>query len=447
MKKIFTYWLIGLMCLSGFVACDKDPVTTFDVSRSACVVSNVVMGSIPCVHHIKASDGSDSAIVVNVIGANYPMTIDHYAGRIFNVDSLPYGTDVSKVSFLTLSSSGTLAIRTLSQEGDTLFIPSDSTDFRTPRLVTVYAYDGISSRKYNMEVRVHQEDGDSFVWNRVCSGVESLRGASFSGALVHGDELMVYANKQGLPVLLRAAKTDVAGWTETALSAPIASPVVFEEQFYAVSNGEVVASADGVAWTAVAGAPADVLALAKVADFMVATAQGGFYKSVDGITWVLESVDERQFLPTSNVAMAALTAKSNSSYVDVYAVGDGNAEPVVWKHNVDLTGDAAYDWIYYPNSYKNPHPCPTLTMRQLFSYDGVLLQVGHNESGEMLFYCSHDEGRTWKKQHIPALTNVYGEGIAVIDAEHWVWVVTSEGMLLRGRFKRLGWATEQNVFK
>ncbi len=448
MKKVLTYWLFCLMCLPGVVSCgDSENVMTYDVSMAACIVSNVRLGNIPCVHKVKASDGSDSVIVVNVIGADYPMTIDHYAGRIFNADSLPYGTDVSKVAFTTLASSGTLAIRSLYQEGDTLFVATDSTDFRTPRLVTVYAYDGLASRKYNMEVRVHQEYGDSFVWEKACENVQAFQGASFTGVLSKGEDLFVYATKNEIPVLLRASLDNSADWTETALDKTITSPVVLGEKFFAVSQGELIVSNDGIVWTSVATAPTQVLSVSTVADFLVLLSKDGFYKSVDGTVWEKETVDEPQYLPSSNAAIVSMESRANASYWNVYAVGDAQGESVVWKHNVDLTGAETYDWNYYPDGYNNSNPCPTLTSRQLFCYDGALLQTGLLESGEMGFYCSHDEGRTWRQQHIPHLANVYGECVVAIDKQNWIWVISPEGALLRGRFKRLGWAKPQNIFK
>jgi hypothetical protein len=130
--------------------------------------------------HTKTDEGKDSLYVVTVTGRFYPMSIDHYSERIFNVDSLPYGCDAAKVTFTTLGASGTLAINSLSQQDvDTFFVATDSTDFSKPRKVTVYAYDGLASRTYNMEVRVHKEDGDSFVWERVCDEAALLQDASF----------------------------------------------------------------------------------------------------------------------------------------------------------------------------------------------------------------------------------------------------------------------------
>jgi hypothetical protein len=121
------------------------------------------------------------------------MSIDHYGGRIFNVDSLPYGCDAAKVTFATLASSGTLAINSLSQDVDTFFVATDSTDFRTPRRVTVYAPDGIAVRSYMLEVRVHQQEGDAFEWLPVgeCSEV-ATDGIRLTALMAHEGILYAY---------------------------------------------------------------------------------------------------------------------------------------------------------------------------------------------------------------------------------------------------------------
>ena len=447
MKKFLTYYLLGLFCISSLVSCDNEGAITYTVSDATCIVSNVTLGKIPCVIRLKTETGTDSTIVVNVVGADYPMTIDHYAGRIFNVDSLPYGTDVSKVSFYGLASSGTLGINSLYQEGDTLFVATDSTDFRQPRKVTVYAYDGLASRTYNMEVRVHKEDGDSFVWERVCDEAALLQNTSFTGAMVDSESLWVYANKAGAPVLLKAPLNDVSTWTELALNKEIVSPLVLNGTYYAISEGAVVTSVDGFNWEKMESAPANALSIVKVAESIVVATATGFYKSVDGGVWTVEEVDESKYLPTGNVAMVTKQLSADKSYIDVDAVGDAEVGAVVWKHNVDLMGYEEFVWNYYPNGYNNPNPCPTLAERQLFLYDGALLQTGKDELGTTRFYMSNDEGRTWKGQVIPDLKNVVGETIVAIDAKNWIWVVTANGELVRGRYKRMGWAEHQTIFK
>ena len=102
MKKYLLYILSCMVCLSWTASCSTDDFEMAGPASSACIVSAVTMGQIPAVVNLKQTDGTDSLVVINVVGANYPMTIDHFGGRIYNLDSLPYGADVSKVTFTTL---------------------------------------------------------------------------------------------------------------------------------------------------------------------------------------------------------------------------------------------------------------------------------------------------------------------------------------------------------
>jgi hypothetical protein len=247
--------------------------------------------------------------------------------------------------------------------------------------------------------------------------------------------------------LLKAPLNDVSAWTEQALNKEIASPLVLNGTYYAISEGAVVTSVDGFNWEKMDSAPANALSIVKVAENIVVATTTGFYKSVDGGAWTVEEVDEPKYLPTGNVAMVIKQLLADKSYIDVYAVGDAEVGAVVWKHNVDLMGYEEFVWNYYPNGYNNPNPCPALAERQLFLYDGALLQTGKDEQGTTRFYMSNDEGRTWKSKVIPDLKNVMGETIVAIDAKNWIWVVTANGELVRGRYKRMGWAEYQTIFK
>ena len=433
-----------MVCLSWTASCSTDDFEMAGPASSACIVSAVTMGQIPAVVNLKQTDGTDSLVVINVVGANYPMTIDHFGGRIYNLDSLPYGADVSKVTFTTLSCSGTLGIRSLYQEGDTLFVATDSTDFRNSRLVTVFAMDGVSSRSYNMEVRVHKEDGDAFVWRKVGENLSALQNIEFTGALATNDSIFAFGKSEGAPVVAKASLNDASLWETVALAHEVSAPVNFGEQYYALSQGELMVATDVANWEVVATAPKNILALTATPNALVVTTAEGFYTSADGVAWTAEVADEPQYMPTANVGMAYLTSKTDTSYIELFAIGDASGTPVVWKHNIDLQGGESFVWNYYPAMANNPYPCPELQGRQLFAYDKGLLQTGVDSNGELIFYLSRDGGRTWRNDAIPELDLHAGQVITLVDKAQFVWVLSSEGVACRGRYNRLGWTRQDS---
>lgn len=448
MKQLSILAFFMCMLFSAITSCSSgDDYTVITVSPSTCVITNVEMGKIPCVVNLKTAEGEDSTYVASITGANYPMSIDHYGGRIFNVDSLPYGCDVAKVTFSTLASSGTLAINSLSQDVDTFFVATDSTDFRKPRKVTVYAPDGIAVRSYMLEVRVHQEEGDVFKWQQMATGVEAFANVQLTAMFAHEGRLYAFGDENGQPVVLTALASAPAEWQKQDVNKKVVAPIVYEGLFYALSEGVLIQSVDGVTWMEVStNLTAPLLTLVAGSTSLYGVTEYGFVASVDGMAWTLQEADEPEFLPTENCSAACLPSPTDEMYEDLIVVGTRDGKPVVWKLNVDKSGLYSYKWNYYPENSINSKPCPELPLRNIFAYDGGTLLLGAESNGASVVCLSRDNGRTWENKEIPQLNDVIGAFATTVDSNHFVWVVTENGMVLKGRFNRLGWVQQDRVF-
>lgn len=99
-------------------------------------------------------------------------SIDLNNGLIFNADSLPYGTDVTRlvpvITTLQTPSSVQLTV-TKSDGSDTTYNyltnSTDSIDFTNPVKLTVISYDGASKMNYTVKVNVHTIVSDSLSWD------------------------------------------------------------------------------------------------------------------------------------------------------------------------------------------------------------------------------------------------------------------------------------------
>lgn len=102
-------------------------------------------------------------------------TIDLNHGVIFNADSLPLGTDISRlVPSITFANVMSKAELVFFKEGSTesttinyLTNPEDSVDFTSPVKLNVTAQDGINSFSYTIKVNVHRQIPDSLVWGKL----------------------------------------------------------------------------------------------------------------------------------------------------------------------------------------------------------------------------------------------------------------------------------------
>ena len=73
-----------------------------------CAITDMVLGTLKRTVTTKKSSGEDTTYVTTISGNLYPMHIDQYKGEIYNVDSLPLGTDIKKIVFSSVSSDGTV---------------------------------------------------------------------------------------------------------------------------------------------------------------------------------------------------------------------------------------------------------------------------------------------------------------------------------------------------
>lgn len=100
-------------------------------------------------------------------------SIDLDNGVIFNADSLPKGTDVSKlvpsITFANTMKKAELTFMNGAEKktSDYLTNPDDTINFSSTVLMDVTAEDGINSFTYHIKVNVHQTEPDTLIWDKL----------------------------------------------------------------------------------------------------------------------------------------------------------------------------------------------------------------------------------------------------------------------------------------
>ena len=460
MKKIHILPLVlGMLMTWSTTSCSSSDNPSDVVATKDCAITAVTLGTLHRRVDTKSvNTGNDTTYYVNVTGSLYPMYIDQVNNRIYNADSLPLNTQVDKVVFSTLRGSGSITIQSLSTGRDTLFVSTDSTDFSRLRQVKVYSSDGTLTRTYDFEVNVHKEEADSFVWKQMTAGTGSLV-ASFveNRLLCEGRVLYVFGKTaQGTYALAKASSADAQfdTWNNLVLPAgtnfDVSSVRRFASAFYALGNGCLLYSADGITWTKV-GEKHDLQALAAAsADSLYAIAAGGqVVSTADGTDWTAQQMDTDGQAPTSNVASTICPSHTDSHISTMLMLGDEAEGTAVWKHDIDSQSNYIFPWIYLPQTEElRGQGCPTLKHPSLMEYDGGAMLIGLTSTGEASsFYQSADLGRTWKvaPYTMPSISTPACISAAV-DAEHNVWVVCGgTGEVWRGRLNRLAWENNKQV--
>ena len=131
MRKNSLYVLISLLAVSFAFASCLDSNNTDYTLTSDVAISSFSIGSIAMPDTLKNSQGNDSIVYDSVIGSDYKFAIDQQNNLIYNRDSLPVGTNVSKVT-TSLNMTYGYAVTYVKNGQDTIWSSSDSSDFTSP---------------------------------------------------------------------------------------------------------------------------------------------------------------------------------------------------------------------------------------------------------------------------------------------------------------------------
>ncbi len=451
-------WIV-VMALAA-QSCDSDSSYTTSADLQDCVITSATLGTLYRHLTTTSSTGEDSTYKVAVTGSLYPLNIDQVKGRIYNSDSLPVGTDLSRVVFSAFNATGSVSVRSLTTGQDSIFSATDSTDCSVTRTLTVYAYDGISTKKYKLQLSAHQEEADSFVWKRILVADSSLQSLSGMVRILRSANgtLLVYGEKNGNPVVLSASTLAPDTWATDDLPQGFDCASVLKNidasRFYAMANGYVCESSDGLAWT-VSENPVEGpnVLLAAGTTLLVGASAGHIYSSKDGgRSWNEDVMDDIGHAPATQMVGTVMKSSTDPLLEDFIIVGhDATGQSTVWRRVVDLSGENDFSWYWLPKGDNELLECPVLNEASAASYDGGTLLAGLTQSGQLSpLYMSRDNGRIWQSTEItmPEFPGVENPHLSLVaDHENFLWLVeTTSGTMWRGRYNRLGWKETEGAY-
>lgn len=194
-------------------------------------------------------------------------TIDQLTGRIFNLDSLPYGTKVEKVlCTITAVSSYALSgieVSPYAYPDSTYYLSnlSDSIDFSAPVKFVVHAYDQVTTKVYMAQVNIHQVVPDSMVW--------SMYANPMIGITVKDQKVVTY-DYNGSENYFMYVKPAESGKPYQLYYAPVSAPKDWQS-------------------LSLTGLPSDGLLISQITEYnnalYVPATNGTLYRSEDGLTW------------------------------------------------------------------------------------------------------------------------------------------------------------------
>lgn len=249
MSNKLPIYLLGLLLAMSFPACNSDREGVETVAYSSVAVEGFSLSK-------------NDSVLADLDSVFF--SIDLATAQIYNADSLPKGTDVSRL-VVNIKTNTVGAVDLIVHRGgilgDTTYNylanQKDSIDFSYgPVTLRVTAQDGSQTRDYDLRVNVHTTNPDSLMWNLHASRTlpTSLREPNAARAVRHDDKAYCLTTDVSGAACLAVTDAPSGSWTMSTPSLPAGAVVrnfaATDNAFYITDIGEnLYTSTDAITWT------------------------------------------------------------------------------------------------------------------------------------------------------------------------------------------------------
>ena len=434
-------------------SCLDSDVVEYEYSSNASITAFSITDSI-VTYYPAVVDGKDTTLSTAVVGTDYPFVINQSEGLIYNADSLPVGTDVSKVVVdITADTEGIYIVA----ETDSLWEDTDSLDFKSPIQFKVLAENGSFGRTYTAKINVHQQEPDSLNWTQMDTNFPKT--IQKQKAVYANNCIYVFAEEDTQVVMTKAA--DGKNWSEPAAinitsKADYSSVMVWGNQLYILAENDLYASTDGLQWTKVDSEQKIARLLANIDTEHIhkiigVDPENYYIESEDGIVWNRHETMPSEF-PTSQTSFVSYALDTNDRLGRVILIGEnGIATDTITSVWASLSTENHWADLSVEDQ---DYACPKLENSQLIPYNNQLYMFGGpgQYNGQLqpfeYIYASQDNGISWEaiteKVMFPqAFNTLYEEAegnySCVVDDQQFIWIMWSQtGEVWRGRINKFG---------
>ena len=445
-----TYLCLGLLLM---MSCndDKTENIVYDLSKDAQIYSFTVAAS-----YDRTADSvtrHQDSIYANAL-TRVRFALNQVAGIIYNPDSLPYGLEPQMVKmtvgFNTLAGGiGKFEIFVPDSAGYYEWNSTDSVDFsKMPIQFRVTALHG-NTKDYRLDLRIHQEDPDVIVWNRMNDFITE---EGPQKVLMLEDNFYAYSVSTSSASLSTADNVNLIWQEQTLQNFPLSIIVesinVMNNSFYAITTeGNSYMSLDGISWekqengqfiTAICGILPGKNSNDDVLLVLLRGDDGKNYygtttdlRSIDVITSVSSSPNDPSVQPDFPTKGFSATTKYNRA---------GNDNVLVLTSGIALDGRSlSATWVIrkteegleMSSSARNSFFSGVGV--SVFLYDDCLFALAKNK-----LYYSKSWGAVWSvassKQNLPSIMAVRSSQSVVVDNRNNIWIFggVSENNAYRG---------------
>lgn len=403
MKVKISVSILSFILLLGFVSClnDDDDTTSTVISSDAQIYS--------------FSLATDSIASL----ANTTFSIDQLNGLIYNSDSLPYGTKLSKVLCSITSNAGSIAMMPEATKDTINWTTSDSIDFSQPVKLVVYSRNGVIKKTYTARLNVHQQEGDRISWTKLTDKVVN-RSISSQKTIMLNDVYYTFVNLNGTFTVYSSLSGST--WIEQSLvgfpvDGDLQTLTVFSNSVYvATTTGEVYGSENARRWSKSDNAPSVKTFIGSIPELKSSPALLCALTNVDGeyrfsVTSDMTSWNTASNSIPSNFPVSGFGSASDlnvaANYVGLIVAGgktsSGDLLNTTWRTSDGMT------WVQLADEKAtNFHKKEGVALA--FYSDRYYLIGGINDEGAYTsdMYVSDTKGVTWTKaDSLNSVTDLY----------------------------------------
>ncbi len=459
MKIKFLHTIVCLLCASCLVtSClDDGDYQEIEYSSDSSITAFAIDSIIVTQYIDSVTYGFDSLMIDTVRGAEYPFAIDQSNRLIYNVDSLPVGTDISKVK-LSISYDG-VGLFIVAEDKDTLWSDADSLDFQKPIRFKAMAMNGAYGYTYTARISVHQQEPDSMNWVRVgnCFAADTR----LEKAVTLKDSIYVFSRKEDKIIksaisIYRGSNQTIVSTTNLPDSADCTSAMVWGNDILMVAGSALYRSTDAQLWEKVETETRFGRLIGNVHSaynnkVYAINAENRFMESADGIDWDVKEEVPASF-PQSPLAYAVSPLKTNSTIEKLTVMGNNSlandTATIVWSR---LTTEST--WGDYTIVEDAENYCPPMENVGMVYYNDQFYAFGgpaEDLKAFSSFYTSTDQGVTWKpvkkwmffpKSFAELYQQADGHYSYVVDRANYIWFIFSgSGEVWKARINKMGFA-------
>lgn len=357
----------------GFLSCIGDSDESVDLYDETCISSMSITAMNRLMYNIDKS-------TYKVKVTSFPtLTIDQKNFRIYNTDSLPYGSVMDRilVSIDKTAYSGTILLKSIDGEDMyKIYNSADSIDFTKPREIRVLNTNGSKYRAYQVHLVAHQVPTDTILWED--KPTES------------------YPTKK---------KGDI-DWDKLVADAGLAKFIgegIFEAYAFRADGQIMVSTDNGLTWEE--DLMDDDKSLVPFESFMFLS-----------IPFVVDAEADYQLL-------VGKTGKEEDEGINAMTV---------WRKIAEYDDSRRPSkWVRMPLEDYNRYYLPIDEKYSLICYNEKILAVSNKG-----IRISHDGGITWKEdKHYSLPYDTLGDLVATTDDEGYIWIkVLETGEVWRGTY-------------